>query len=110
MSIVGSKKFFQAPERRYKLMRLPADLLMNLLFNPLVRDDEAELFKLEGIPDGCQIEGVCWDDGRECFVLRLFHESFDAVEPCDIIPEAVVSVRLERLRVVRNSPMGRQFI
>lgn len=83
---MNGERFFEARGRRYKLLRVSAELLMNVLLSPARRGAVVEWVTVEGLPDGVQIEAVVWDDLYRTFTLRLWHESFELVPPGEMAP------------------------
>ncbi len=79
-------RFFHGRERRYRLLRLTPEVLLNALFSPVRHELTVDWLTIEGMPEGAEVEGIVWDDHTRAFVLRLWHESFGIVEPSAPIP------------------------
>lgn len=93
--------FFRAPERRYKIVRLTPELLLDALLSPRLDQSFVRVLRMDGVPEGCQIEAVAWDEWSRCFMFRLFHESFDVLDPAAAIPDLFPVIHQETVRVVR---------
>lgn len=90
---------FKAPDRRYRIMKVSPELFLDMAFN---RSQATELddgnvsirtISHEGMPEGTQIEAVCFDDYERCFMFRFWNATWDEVEECARIPEANVQFR-----------------
>lgn len=96
------KRFFEPNERRYKTLWLSADMVLNFVFTPrLLADGTAIIIKkIEGIPEGCKVQAVTYSFDRDSFGFRLYHPSFDEVEPGMEEPHAMPEFHTERMRVI----------
>lgn len=87
-------------ERKYKLYRIDPNIVLAML-NWNTHDMIALPITI-GLPDNAQIEAINYSVERNCFMARVYHESFGVVPVGEMIPvandwlsveERVVSVR-----------------
>lgn len=97
--------------RRVKLLRVSADLLLNILFSPQAVGAEIRIIGIEGIPDGARVQAVGHDHHRDQFLFRLEHESFPEVAEGHHITELSVNVYERRVRIAPDDDnRGYKFI
>lgn len=83
--------FFKSTDRRYKILAVSPELIVESLFSRPIGIDKA--IEVSGLPTGCKVEAVCYDYERACFRFRLYHPSFPVVPECGVIPEVDVVVK-----------------
>lgn len=95
----------RALRRRYKVVRLAPELLMNLLCSPRIAGGEVEAytFKLDGapLPDDLAADAVVSDEMGNCLLVRLWSSTWPEVE-WDKIPTATLEVTAHQLRLDRD--------
>ena len=84
----------QGYSRRFKLLKIPPEMLLGSL--------NAENFKnkrcmITNLPDEIVIFGVDWDFETRCFMFLAWHHTFDICEFGDKIPELLLEVSDIRL-------------
>lgn len=80
-------------ERRFKYFRIDPNHVLHLLGN-WHHADNVKLPVIKGLPEGYRVVGMqsisdCWN--RDSFAIRVYHPSFDPVEPTGAIPEYKVA-------------------
>lgn len=91
---------FVERERRFKLLWVSPELLMNVLLSPTQTGGRVRVMRVEGLPeDSTEVQSVYYDDSRRAFGLHLWHPSFDVVESGALIPEVHVAISAEDLEV-----------
>ena len=95
---------FRSRERRYRILSVSAELLLNALFSPRRDGDTIRVVRLEGLPEGCEVQAVMWCDLTCVFKLRLWHESFDVVPDGEMCPSIWPLCGVETLRVATDEP------
>jgi hypothetical protein len=99
--------FFTAPDRRYKILKVSTELLLgNLMTNGipmLLPDGRARVVSARGLPDGCRIEAVRYDEMCDQFWFRLYHESFPVLGAGYAIPEVQIELT-EKLYWLSETP------
>ena len=93
---------FEPAERRYRIMAVAPELLMNLTINPQLDGDDIRALTVDGLPADVRIQAVCWSDEKRCFLFRLHSDTWDVVEECTAIPAVTVTVTAHQLRVDRT--------
>lgn len=85
---------FQQRERRYKVVRVSPDLLMNFLFNPLKTPNGLSYLSVTDdkgapLPDDLQVEAMSVDAyfGNNDIALRVWSSTFPIVDECCIADE-----------------------
>jgi len=103
-------QFEQGPERRYKMLWISPELLLAALFSPQRDGDKVRVVEVDGLPYGCKVEAVRFDEDRRAFVFRLWHESFDVVPLNYCPPEVTPECRAVELLLKTEKRTGREFI
>lgn len=96
---------FKSRERRYRVLSVTPELLMNALFSSRRDGSTIRVIRMEGLPDGCEIQAVTWDDLSCCFKFRLWHESFDVVPAGEMCPAIWPLCHAETLPVVEEGEL-----
>ncbi len=93
-------------ERRFRVLWVSKQLFLNLLLNPLRQGDTIRCITMTGMPSDCNVEDACYDWQRDAFGLRLYHPTFDIVEPGSTAMDIFPSFTSEVLQVVapRHGP------
>lgn len=85
-------------ERRFRVLRITPELLVNTLLSPVrVRDELVRVMDVRGLPENVEIDAVAYDDLRREFCFRLWHASFEPVPLGDVAPKIDVTVTMELL-------------
>ena len=71
-------------EPRYKLFRIDPDLVVDMLNWNQYKQISLPINK--GIPPDAVVEAINYDYAMNCFVARVYHESFDEVKKGWVIP------------------------
>jgi hypothetical protein len=101
------KSFFETEEPRYRVMTVSPELLLEALMSPLVRESGAvRCLHVCGLPEGCKVQAVIWDEFARVFRFRLWHPSFDVVEIGNAIPELRLEFRAEDLFLYKENRGG----
>lgn len=84
-------------ERRYKVVKVRPELLLNLLLSPrLIRDGigEAYTVKLDGqpVPDDTEVDAVSCDDFGEYLMLRLWSASWPELPEFTHAPDPLIEI------------------
>lgn len=93
---------FEGRPRRYRILSVSPELLMDALLSPRRDGGMIRVVRMEGLPDGCEIQAVTWDDLSFCFKFRLWHESFDVVPDGHVCPPVSPLFHAENVRVAEN--------
>lgn len=94
-------EFFKPESRRYRLLKIPPREMLDLLMSPRIEPDGAiRAMKITGLPEGCKIQAVVWDNFFSCFVVRLWHESWEEWGTQGPIPELELQVEEKRYRAL----------
>lgn len=87
--------------RRFKNLWITPELLLNMLFSPQQIDaGTIKVLEVNGIPEGCYIDAVMYSDDRRAFCFRLFHSSFEEVEPAHNTPEITAEIVAKAMQVM----------
>jgi hypothetical protein len=81
--MIPNPYFKREKDRRYKILYVSPELLMNALFAGGLSNTS---ITVEGMPTDCQIVGVHYSEDRISFAFMLYHESFDIVPEVNCIP------------------------
>lgn len=106
-----SKKEYASSKRehRYKILRLPLDLLVGLLTrNVRVGDGVARFQDVTGLPDNVEVEAASTHSGfcNNEILLRLYHPSFPVVVEGCSIPEIYLTATERIVRVLPEPTDG----
>lgn len=84
----------QERDRRYKIFRASPELILQAMMPATGTSND--LVTIEGLPDGYELCDVayCWES--RCFMFRVWHESFDIVPECCMIPAITPTVHVKR--------------
>ena len=99
MSFALHNPLFRAPDRRFRVLWITPELLMDLVINPRAEGDVIRALTVQGIPDDAKIEGISYDFYRAAVGLRVWSASFDVVEDAGLPPDLSVTISEQRYRI-----------
>jgi hypothetical protein len=92
---VNNSLLFVPPERRLRLVHLSPQQVLNCLC--WRRREALPLLDVTGLPDGMRVVSLHADAERHCFIVLVYHPSFDEVpegECPPLLTPLMVAVRL----------------
>lgn len=84
--IMKEEKTLEKLRRRCKLMYVPISMLENI-FNKYNGSKFIEIPIFDGLPDGYEVWGINISYERDSFILKIFHPSFEEIQPHTLFPE-----------------------
>lgn len=67
-------------ERRFKIVAVDPMLILSMFRINSVKPERIVVPALPDMPEGYEVEDICFDPSRVCFLLRISHPDFPAVE------------------------------
>lgn len=93
-------------ERRWKLIRISEELLIHAVAGFRPGPMPQVQCVIEGLPDGWEAVAIAYEIDRGTFMVRIYHPSFEVVEPGYPTPMADVVLR----EWTPEPKRGREFI
>lgn len=109
MSQENTLQLFSAPDRRYKIIRMEPQLIVDAILNHVQVGDVVNSITIDGIPTGARIEAMGFDSMHNRAWMRVYHPSFDEVPENGLIPLLSIKVTRQELQLKRTN-RGYEFI
>lgn len=106
---------FKAPDRRYKIMTVTPDILMNALFSPTYSpgDRTVRVYSLtdadgKPLPEDVRADAIAYDDLRDLIYVRLWSASWPVMDTASHLPDVGIAVTARELEVVDPAEEARR--
>ncbi len=105
-----SHQFFTPETRQCKGIFVTPELLLSAFVSPQVIDGMIECCDFAGLPDGCRVATVFYDQFERRFAFVLWHEFWPEVPLGDQLPILDLQVTRNQYRVAGVGNRGREFL